>query len=187
MANNETTIYFNNKGEIIDPPVQAEQVVPCDNVIEFCVEAIVPDGFTFDVEGFNNFSFCSDVSGLACVLESVGVDASINNPCGGTLTCPVVIDAVRAVGCVRFHVNIGELVPNQEGINFGNSCTLCFDKTVCVNQVIGYTCTQDTCIEDCFTFNFAFVSFSSSEQLVDACGRQIVVIRGGLGVSFAGC
>lgn len=187
--NKITTIYFNNKGEIIDPPEQVQQE-GCTNVIEFCADAIVPEGFRFNFDYFRSHSFCTDVSNLACVLEPVQVNASIENPCGGELTCPVLIDSVRAVGCVRFHVNLGQLVPNQEGYDFGNPCTLCFDKTVCVNQVIGYTCTQETCAEDCFSFNYAFLSFDSNDQLVDACGRQIVVLRGGIGGTngiFAGC
>lgn len=182
------TIYFNNNGEIIEPPSRIQQE-GCNTVITFCAEEIVPDGFTFQSDGVDSFSFCSDVSELSCILEREEVEVTVPNPCGGELTCPVSIYAVRVVGCVRFHVNLGQLVPNQRGIdfNFGCNCTLCFDQTVCVNQVIGYVCDEDTCAEDCFSFESAFVSIDSRDQITDACGRQIVVITGGLELVFEGC
>ncbi|MBT2684720.1 hypothetical protein [Bacillus sp. ISL-37] len=179
-------IYFNSAGKVIDEPVRLQQE-GCDNQIEFCKTVTVPDGFTFEFDGFDNFSLCSDASDLACMLENVEVDATIANPCGGELTCPVILDAVRAIGCVRVHVNVGRLVPIQPALNFnfGCDCTLCFDQTVCVNQVIGYTCDRDNCAEDCFRFGGGFVGVIFGE--IDQCGRQTVTVVGGIDISFAGC
>ncbi|RSD28436.1 hypothetical protein [Mesobacillus subterraneus] len=172
-------IYFNSKGEIIEIPIQMQQ----ENrgiLIEFCAEAIVPEGFTFQHDGFANFSFCTDVSELGCMAENVEGEATFPNLCGRELTCPVSVNAVRAVGCIRCHVNLGRLIPNVAGFNFGSDHTLCFNKIVCVNQIIGYTCSQATCGENCFQFEDGFVSINPADQITSACGRQIVVIRGGL-------
>ncbi|MEG9298230.1 hypothetical protein V6B33_17340 [Mangrovibacillus sp. Mu-81] len=158
----------------------------CDRTIEYCATAIVPDGFTFRFTTFDNFSACSDISELVCALEEQEAEGTVENPCGGTLTCPVLIDAVRLIGTARFHINVGDLTPIEAGTRIGQrTCTLCSDVAVPVNQVIQSVCQTDTCQETCFDTigGFAF----APQVITDACGRQIVTVRGGLFIGFNGC
>lgn len=185
MMTENITIYFNDKGEVTDQPIQLQQE-GCDGIIDFCGVSTVPDGFTFEFS-LQSFSLCVDASDLVCMLENKEVEATISNPCGGQLTCPVTIDAVRALGCVKVHINVGRLVPIQPfgpGLNFGCNCTLCFDQIVCVNQVIGYICGLESCVEDCYRFGGGsiFLNFGTDE-----CGRQTVIINGRFSITLAGC
>ncbi|HAQ08458.1 MAG TPA: hypothetical protein DCR24_13410 [Bacillus bacterium] len=184
MSSKNDRFYFNDKGEMIDPPVDVQQE-GCDNFIGLCATAVVPDGYTFLFNPFRDFRACTDVSELNCVLSREETEATIPNLCGGELTCPVTIDAVRLVGCVRVLANLGDLRPKQSGPSTPFPCQLCFAETACVNQVIGYTCAEDACAEDCFVIPFGELFVPT--VTTDGCGRQIVstVIR--LFVQFAGC
>lgn len=177
----EKAYYFNEQWEMVDEPVSIQQL-ECDTVIEFCATAIVPDGFTFVFTTFD--AFCVDFSDLSCVLETVEEEVEIPNPCGATLVCPVFIEAVRAVGCVRIHINANMLQADTSIGGFGE-CNLSFNTTVCVNQVIGFVCNQGECAEDCFVFAGAVIF--SPTILIDPCGRQVVSARGNITINFNGC
>ncbi|OIU70506.1 hypothetical protein [Rossellomorea aquimaris] len=158
----------------------------CSRTIEYCATAIVPDGFTFRFTTFDNFSACSDLSELVCALEEQEAEGTVENPCGGTLTCPVTIDAVRLIGTARFHINAGDLIPIKAGLRLGQrTCTLASDVAVPVNQVIQTICQTENCQESCFDTIGAFAF--APQVITDACGRQIVTVRGGLFLRFLGC
>ncbi len=182
MLNN--VAYFDAEGNRIDH-FDTEQVA-CLQTIDYCTSAIVPDGFTFRFTSFDNFTACSDLSELVCMLEEEEVEGTVEDPCGGTLSCPVLLDAVRLVGTARFHINAGNLTPIEGGLQLGQRpCTLSSDTAVSVNQVIRTICQTDSCQEKCFDTIGAFAF--APQVTTDACGRQIVTVRGGLFIGFNGC
>ncbi len=175
-------IYFDIEGKRVSEPYHKPKG-GCKNTIKFCATSIVPDGFIFkpDKKDFK-FSFCQDISELKCVPETVKVETTVVSPCDETLKCPVSLQAVRAVGCVRFYVNLEKLVPKKPGLSLATSghCSLSFYETVCVNQIIGYRCLQEPIKEDCFDVYLAAIG--APKIITDPCGRQIVSIEGEIGI-----
>ncbi|TDL31116.1 hypothetical protein E2R51_15100 [Jeotgalibacillus sp. S-D1] len=183
MLNN--VIYFNSEGKRVED-LGIQQQEACLETISYCTSAIVPDGFTFSFTSFDNFTACSDLSQLVCMLEDEEVEATVEDPCGGTLTCPITLNAVRLVGTARFHINVGDLTPIEGGLQLGDlPCTLSSDTAVSVNQVIRTICQRDICQDKCFRTIGAFAF--APQVTTDACGRQIVTVRGGLFIGFTGC
>ncbi|TYS58597.1 hypothetical protein FZC74_12390 [Sutcliffiella horikoshii] len=182
MIENKDVIYFNADGEIVD---QLEENLPLGTSISFCASAIVPDGFTFEFSGFDS-SICSDLSELFCVVRPEEVQGTAPNPCGGTITCQLFVNAVRLVGTARFQVNIGNLIPNTPGTPLGpGPCRLGMETTVFVNEVFSYSSLGETCREKCFRNEGAFASLPTITT--DECGRQIVTFFGGIFLGFDGC
>ncbi|WP_214483118.1 hypothetical protein [Bacillus sp. SM2101] len=174
---------IDKNGEAINPMV-VEQQDECNNVISFCCTSVVPDGFLLPTIDQLCISF--DFSDLDCCLETFQSTGVVNNPCNGTLECPIDIEAVRLVGCARMHANFGELKP-KKGItlNISNTpCTICCDTTTCVDQIIDFTCGQKPPCRDCFDIT-GFIP--SIDLTTDPCGRQIVILKVDLVVDFTGC
>ncbi|MFS1518615.1 hypothetical protein V1503_19440 [Bacillus sp. SCS-151] len=177
------SLTVNSNGDVI-PSLVVNQQDDCDNVISFCCTSVVPDGFR--LPSIENICISFDFSELDCCLETFETTGVVNNPCNGTLECPVDIEAVRLVGCARMHANFGELKP-IDGItlNISNTpCTICCDLTKCVDQIIDFTCGQKPPCRDCFKVDGYDVV---TELTTDFCGRQIVVLNVDLVVEFTGC
>ncbi len=182
MIENKDLIFFNADGERVE---LLEENLQFLTPISFCASAIVPDGFTFDFSGFDS-SVCSDLSELFCSVRPEEVQGTAPNPCGGTITCKLVVNAVRLTGTARFQVNIGNLTPNTPGTSLGDGpCKLGMEATVFVNELLSYSCREETCLEKCFTSVGAFAGLPS--VTTDGCGRQIVTFFGGTIVGFDGC
>lgn len=182
MIDRKEVVYFNAEGQMVDG-IDIEQQT-CSGTIEFCASTIVPDGFTFEFTGFNNISICTDESDLVCATRTEEVLGTAPNPCGGTISCPIPIEAIRILGSLRLYINIGALTPNTPGFHFGPPCRLCLDETISVNQTLGYTCPQG-CIEDCV--DTAGIGIFRPTVILDDCGRQIVTLRGIFFLTFLGC
>ncbi|WP_098437767.1 hypothetical protein [Bacillus sp. es.034] len=184
MMLKDNVIYYDSEGKTVDK-LDIEQE-SCIRTITYCATAVVPDGFTFRFTTFDSFTACSDLSALVCTLEKQEAEGTVENPCGGTLTCPIEVDAVRLIGTARFHINVGDLKPIEGGLKIGEiPCTLASDVSVPVNQVIQTICKTDMCQEDCIDTIGAFAF--APQVITDACGRQIVTVRGGLFIRFLGC
>ncbi|WP_201715645.1 hypothetical protein [Rossellomorea arthrocnemi] len=184
MMLKNNVVYYDADGKMVDNlDIQQES---CDRTIDYCATAVVPDGFTFRFTTFDSFTACSDLSELVCTLEKQEAEGTVENPCGGTLTCPVEIDAVRLIGTARFHINVGDLTPIEGGLQIGDiPCTLASDVSVPVNQVIETICQTEDCQRSCFDTVGAFAF--APQVITDACGRQIVTVRGGLFIRYIGC
>lgn len=182
MGTEEGAVYFNHKGEIVEEPIDIQQL-ECQNTVDFCATAVVPDGFTFDFAGFSNFSV--DVTQLKCLLVPVEESVELPNPCrGNPLQCSVILESVHLVGCLKVYLSAINMVANQS-LFPNQGAPLNFYTNVCVDQIIGYTCGQETCIEDCYSFGGANLFIPTI--MTDACGRQIVTVSGYLVINFAGC
>ncbi len=179
--NQKVTLYIDSKGEVIDYldlPVKSQQ--ECDNTIKFCCIATVPDGFI--IPSLINIAVCFDFSQLDCCIETRDTTCEVPNPCNGTLTCPVEIQAVRLVGCARMSAKGGELKPIS-GFSL-NSCTVSCETTTCVDQIIGFTCGKIPPCKPCYEVLGGTVSFILT---TDDCGRQILVVQAELPINFIGC
>ncbi|MCM3618550.1 hypothetical protein M3936_13250 [Sutcliffiella horikoshii] len=184
MIESENAVYFNAKGEMVDRQDILQQE-GCNLELEYCASAIVPDGFTFRFENFDSFKACSDISDLVCVLKLEELEGTVTDPSGRVIPCPLLVDAVHLIGNAKFHINVGELIPDFPGTRFGPPCRLTMDAVPAVNQVISYTCPQESCVERCFD---TVGSFAIAPRITtDNCGRQVVTVRGGLFLRFLGC
>lgn len=182
MGTEKAAVHFNHKGEIVEEPVETQQL-ECENTVDFCATAVVPDGFTFNSAGFSNFSV--DVSQLKCLLETVAEPVEIPNPCrGNPLQCSVFLESVHLVGCLKVNVSALNVIANKS-LFPNQGSPLNFYTTVCVDQIIGYTCGQESCVDDCYSFGGA--TFFTPTVITDVCGRQIVSVRGFLVINFTGC
>jgi hypothetical protein len=143
---------------------------PCDNTVDFSAEILVPQ--PFDVLE-DNTGAALDVSCLQCCLDSCEVTADVPDPCGGTISCPVDIAYVSAVGCVNVYVNVtGQNPDNSQTIAF------CGRTTVCVDNVICYQCfTEDNPCEPGF-FNETRVEITSTTTTETSGGNTLVTVRG---------
>lgn len=183
MMENKNVVYYNAEGQMVEEMELQQE--GCNLRLEYCASAIVPDGFTFQFMNFDSFKACSDISDLVCVLKLEELEGTCTDSSGRTSPCPVLVDAVRLIGNAKFHINVGELIPDFPGFRFGPPCELTMDVVQSVNQVISYTCPQDSCLERCFD---TVGSFAFAPQITtDNCGRQVVTIRGGLFLRFVGC
>ncbi len=184
MSNKQVMrLCINGKGEKIDPDeFKIETQQGCDNSINFCCTAVVPDGFVLD---FETLTSCVDFSDLSCCLEARETTCNVPNPCNGTLTCPVEIQAVRLVGCARLYACSGPVSPVSGACSqTPGSCTINCETTTCVNQILAFTCGKTPPCEPCFepigsAFRFTLAT--------DQCGRQILMVQGAASVRFIGC
>lgn len=152
---------------------------PCENTVNFCADILIPAPFTFNTLGF--VSSAIDVSCLQCCLEVCETTASVPNPCGKNLSCPVETVIVRALGCVKVYVN-------AEGINPYNrqTASFCGNTTVCIDNAICYKCVTDSnpCVDG--FFHQATVSdVVVANTLTTECGNTLVSITGT--IKLPGC
>ncbi|NDI33853.1 hypothetical protein [Chengkuizengella sediminis] len=181
---NEYKLFYNSEGEKVDPFEIEIREDECQNFIDFCCIANVPDGFFKpDFTDPTLEDFCIDISELKCCLETQKVEATVNNPCNGELTCLTEIQAVRLVGCVRITANTGPILPIQSPFAV-DSCTVNCSTTVCVDQILDFTCNQTPPCIPCYEIEAAGAIFA---PLTDACGREVVRVQGRIFLKFVGC
>ena len=183
----EYTVCYNNKGEKVESVEIETKQEECQNFIDFCCIADVPEGFTLDpLVNPNLTDFCVDLSALKCCLETKTVETRVENPCEvRDLNCLVDIQAVRLVGCIRVTANIGPLIPNQPPFaGRTTNCTANCNTTVCVDQILNFTCDQIPPCDPCYEVRFTSASFG---QFIDECGREAVRIAGQVVLDFVGC
>ena len=177
----EYTVFYNKKGEKVEPFEIKKKEGECKNTIDFCCIADVPDGFTLDIKFLD---LCVDISDLKCCLETKTVETTVNNPCDGELTCLVDIQAVRLVGCVRVTASTGPLKAIKNPFIFEDNCAISCDTTVCVDQILDFTCDQIPPCDPCYevvAVGAVFVPF------IDECGREAVKVEGEMFLDFIGC
>lgn len=156
----------------IQPPDQLPGCDDCENTINFCCTLVVPPNFTFSCGNATGL----DTSCLQCVLEPCTVDAIVPNPCnpqGPTLSCPIEINAVIAVGCITFYAS-AHFINTQNG----SEADFCCKGTVCVDNVICHVCADDPnpCEEGFFDQTSA--SFSTATPVLDRKGNPITTCSG---------
>ncbi|MHA7138564.1 DUF3344 domain-containing protein [Rossellomorea arthrocnemi] len=143
---------------------------PCDNTVDFCTDILVPAPFNF--LGESN-SAAIDVSCLRCCLETCETTGEVPEPCGGSHSCPVEINGVRALGCVNVYVNVSAINPdNQQSVGF------CGRTTVCVDNVLCYRCMTDPDPCDDQFFHRSTVAITSTSTTTSSCGNTMVSVRG---------
>lgn len=154
----------------------------CDETIEFCCTTTVPEGFK--INDVNCVNICADFSELDCTLENREEKVWVDDPCDdGQIECPIVIQAVRLVGCARFLANVGPLEANL-GVN-ENGCTVCCVTAVGVNQVIAFVCDETPPCSECFIIKNITLKKVTCDE--DDCGRQVVTVMARAFVEFTGC
>ncbi|MEW9502478.1 hypothetical protein [Jeotgalibacillus marinus] len=179
----ECTVFYNNKGEKVKPFEIDIRQDECQNFIDFCCIADVPDGFTLETIDPVLTDICPDFSALKCCLETQKIETTVNSPCDEELTCLVDLQAVRLVGCVRITANTGPLIPNQTPF-LENNCTVNCGTTVCVDQILAFTCDQTPPCVPCYKV-IALAAFFV--PFIDECGREAVRVDGRIFLDFIGC
>lgn len=157
-------------------PLNCSSQNPCDRLVPFCGSVRVPTGFRlFPILSpvVNLFTF--DTSCLRCVIEPHTVTVPpIPNPCPGQppiTCCTATLNRVRIVGDIKFFANVGIIT----SCCFNGIATLCCSDTVCVDNIIGYTCSCDTHFDMC---DVRLKNVCVSNVDTDRCGNKTLTIRG---------
>ncbi|QNG60599.1 hypothetical protein H4O14_03510 [Bacillus sp. PAMC26568] len=167
-----------NTEESTDGDVVAEQVtIPscgpeiCNPLVPFCITATHPNLPDITVGGFN---VAFDSSCIQCVIEPCLLpNATVANPCLGEpdiTGCEVVVNRVRAVGCIRGFLSSVFIPSCGGGIAFASN-----DETFCVNNVICFTCSENPCPDFCTGIGLVITSINISSTI---CGNPLFSVTG---------
>ena len=203
----EINLYFDEKGRKIptlDLPIFENG--DCHPSVGFCCVAPVPEGFEIAALDPSLAHVCVDVSGVSCTVERQEVHATVDNPCNGEIHVPVMLQAVRMVGCIRMLASAGPVSPISPAPTptptatpmptptptstpiihpSGSQCTVSCAQTVCINEVVGYLDDEEymECM-DCYEVRGSEFDLSLT---YNACGHQEVLIMGRMYFEFTEC
>ncbi|KGX90180.1 hypothetical protein [Pontibacillus marinus] len=144
----------------------------CGNEVDFCCTVVVPSNFTLN----GTATVGIETSALKCVVEQcTQQDVSIPDPCDGEnpLSCDVVIDVVKAEGCIPFY--LAQPVTNSSN---GTSTSVGCTGTVCVDRILCSSCSSEG-VCDGIDFDTSRVTNINSPIMIGtSCNDTIYEISG---------
>lgn len=162
-----------------------DEDVVCTNSVPFNCTIVVPSIFALPIPGpgqtladFIRIAWNDDC--LHCVMDNCELSATVENPCGGTIECPVCVKRFRYIGCIKFIACLSPITGEGPSTppGRGRNSTACASGTccACVDQVICFTC---DCTDMCPTTGNLVTGYtitSATPTLV--CENNVICVSG---------
>jgi hypothetical protein len=152
----------------------------CSREVDFCCTVVVPANFdrTMVMDNMNQMipaqpTVGIDTSCLQCVVDQCTTRGTAADPCGGEdLECDVMLDVIKAVGCIPFYVSLP--VTNS---NNNTSTAVCCSGTVCVDNILCVACNGND--QACPDFDQTTVLVTAVTAATEnVCGETALEITG---------